>query len=98
MFRETVSYLWKFGALTVNDCSYSETTLAGTFRETRGTVALTPVPLEFSEPVKNRPMSLSVILFKVFQFQAQTITLYLSSLHWSDWILSAFFVCQNVPS
>ena len=56
------------GPLTAKECLYSETTLAGTFRGTGGTVAVIPVILlEFSVSVKDKPMSLLVRLFKIFQ-------------------------------
>ena len=51
----------------MNDCSYSETTSVGTFRRKWGTVAVTPVLREFLVSVKDRPMSLLVRLFKIFQ-------------------------------
>ena len=63
--------LWKksqsIGPLTAKKCSYSETTVAGTFRGTGGTVAVIPVLLEFSVSVNDKPMSLLVRLFKIFQ-------------------------------
>ena len=55
------------GALTENDCSLIEITLAGTPRGTEGTVAVTPDLVSFSVSVKEMPMSLLARSFRIFQ-------------------------------